>query len=79
MLLVPDARTARVDPALQIPTLLLVCDIFDPVTRERYTRDPRYVAQKAESYLASSGVATTSYWGPEEDGRGGVGGRGPPP
>jgi len=67
MLLVPDARTARVDPVLHVPTLLLISDIVDPVTRERYTRDPRYIAQKAEGYLAKSGIATTTYWGPEAE------------
>lgn len=67
MILLPDARTARVDPLLQVPTLLLACDVFDPVTRERYTRDPRYVAQKAERYLVGTGIATTSYWGPEAE------------
>ncbi len=67
MLLVPDARTARLDPLLRVPTLMLTCDVYDPVTRERYTRDPRYVAQKAESFLVSTGIATTSYWGPEAE------------
>jgi len=67
MLLVPDANTARIDPLLRIPTLLLICDVVDPVTRERYTRDPRFVAQKAEAYLVKTGIATTSYWGPEAE------------
>jgi len=67
MLLVPDAATARVDPLLRVPTLSLICDVVDPVTGERYTRDPRYVAQKAEHYLLSTGIATTSYWGPEAE------------
>src|SRR3989441_8087095 len=67
MLLVPDARTARVDPVLHVPTLLLICDIVDPVTRERYTRDPRYIAQKAEGFLTGTGIATTTYWGPEAE------------
>lgn len=67
MLLVADASTARVDPLLRVPTLVLICDVFDPVTRERYSRDPRYIAQKAEAYLVSTGVATTSYWGPEAE------------
>ncbi len=67
MILLPDAATARVDPLLRIKTLLLTCDIYDPVSRTRYTRDPRYIAQKAERYLAASGIATTSYWGPEAE------------
>ena len=67
MLLVPDASTAKVDPFFAIPTLSIICDIMDPVTRESYSRDPRYVAQKAESYLKDSGIADVSYWGPEPE------------
>ncbi|MDQ7844575.1 MAG: type I glutamate--ammonia ligase [Armatimonadota bacterium] len=67
MILLPDAATATIDPLLRVKTLLLTCDVYDPVTRARYTRDPRYVAQKAERYLAASGIATTSYWGPEAE------------
>jgi glutamine synthetase len=67
MILLPDAASARVDPLLRIKTLLLTCDVYDPVTRQRYTRDPRFIAQKAERYLTTSGVATTSYWGPEAE------------
>ncbi|MGH7609946.1 MAG: type I glutamate--ammonia ligase [Candidatus Dormibacteria bacterium] len=65
MLLVPDPRTAFTDPVLEVPTLSLVCDIVDPVSKARYSRDPRYVAHKAEAYLRQSGIADTSYWGPE--------------
>jgi glutamine synthetase len=65
MLLLPDPETACVDPMLEIPTLSLICNVLDPVTRERYSRDPRYIAQKAESYLKSAGIADISYWGPE--------------
>lgn len=65
MLAVPDLETAVMDPFCQIPTLSLICSIVDPVTRERYTRDPRYVAQKAEAYLRSTGIADTAYFGPE--------------
>src|SRR2546421_1432934 len=67
MLLIPDPDSATVDPVLQVPTLYLVCNVVDPITRESYTRDPRYIAQKAESYLAASGVADVSYWGPEAE------------
>ena len=67
MLLVPDIDTAKVDPFFEIPTLHLLCDIVDPVTRERFTRDPRNVAQKAEAYLKSSGLADASFWGPEPE------------
>ena len=65
MLLVADPETAYVDPILGIPTLSLTCNVLDPITRQRYSRDPRYIAQKAESYLKSTGVADVSYWGPE--------------
>ena len=65
MLLVADPQTAYVDPILEVPTLSLTCNVLDPVTRKRYTRDPRYIAQKAESYLKSTGIAEISYWGPE--------------
>jgi glutamine synthetase len=67
MLLIPDASTAAVDPFFQIPTLHMICDILDPVTRETYSRDPRHVAHKAEAYLRASGIADTSYWGPEPE------------
>jgi glutamine synthetase len=65
MLLVADPDTAYVDPILQIPTLNLICNVSDPITREPYSRDPRYIAQKAENYLKSTGLADVSYWGPE--------------
>ncbi len=65
MILIPDPVTARVDPACTIPTLSITCDIYDPLTKQPYSRDPRYVAKKAEEYLRSSGIADTSYWGPE--------------
>src|SRR5688572_32899244 len=67
MLLLPDVSTAFVDPVLSVPTLSLICDVYDPVTREPYSRDPRFIAYKAEEYLKSSGIATTSYWGPEAE------------
>jgi glutamine synthetase len=65
MLLFPDPETAYVDPCLQIPTLSIICDVKDPVSGKPYSRDPRYIVQKAEAYLKSSGIAETSYWGPE--------------
>ena len=65
MILIPDPNSAFLDPACAIPTLSLICDIYDPVTREPYTRDPRHVAKKAEEYLKTIGIADTSYWGPE--------------
>src|SRR6266516_33718 len=67
MLLVADPSTAIVDPACTVPTLSLVCNVLDPLTRQPYTRDPRYVAQKAEGYLTESGIADISYWVPEAE------------
>jgi glutamine synthetase len=67
MLLVPDAATAFIDPIYRVPTLSLICDIKDPITRERYWRDPRYIAQKAEAYLRATGIADTAYFGPEAE------------
>jgi glutamine synthetase len=67
MLLVADPATAIVDPACTVPTLSLICDVVDPVTRQPYTRDPRYVARKAEKHLVKTGIADVSYWGPEAE------------
>ena len=67
MLLLPDPTTARIDPFPKVSTLSLICNIFDPFTREGYSRDPRFVAQKAEAYLKSSGIADTCYFGPEPE------------
>jgi glutamine synthetase len=65
MLLVADPETAYIDPVLEVPTLNLICNVQDPITREPYSRDPRYIAQKAENYLKYTGIADVSYWGPE--------------
>jgi glutamine synthetase len=65
MLLFPDPSTAVVDPACAIPTLSLICDVRDPITGNPYERDPRQIAHKAEAYLKSTGIADTSYFGPE--------------
>jgi glutamine synthetase len=67
MILIGDPSTAVVDPLSRIPTMLLTCDVYDPVTRGRYTRDPRFIAQKAEEYVRKSGIATTVYFGPEAE------------
>ena len=61
------SRRAFVDPVLAVPTLSLTCDIYDPITLEPYSRDPRFIAFKAEEYLKTTGIATTSYWGPEAE------------
>ncbi len=67
MLLMPDPTTAFVDSTREIPTLVVLCDVYDPLTRQHYSRDPRYVAHKAEAYLRQTGLANISYWGPEPE------------
>ena len=67
MLLMPDPNTAYMDPMRTHPTLSIICNIEDPLTRQPYSRDPRHIAQKAEAYLKGSGIADTSYWGPEPE------------
>jgi glutamine synthetase len=65
MLLKLDPDSAFIDPIFEVPTLVMICDVYDPVTLQPYSRDPRYVAKKAEAYLKQTGLATTSFWGPE--------------
>ncbi len=67
MLIIPDPNTAQIDPFLKDPTLVMICDVVDPITRENYSRDPRNIAKKAEAYLRTSGVADVAYFGPEAE------------
>jgi glutamine synthetase len=67
MLIVPDPETAQVDPFCKIPTLFMICNIQDPITRENYGKDPRNIAIKAEAYLKSTGIADTIFVGPEAE------------
>ncbi|MEW6683737.1 MAG: type I glutamate--ammonia ligase [Nitrospirota bacterium] len=67
MLVVPDPGSAVMDPFMKQPTLSLICSIVDPITREQYDRDPRYIAQKAEKYLKSTKIGDTAYFGPEAE------------
>jgi glutamine synthetase len=67
MLVKPVANTAFIDPFLQEKTLVLICNICDPITGEDYTRDPRHIAIKAEKYLQNSGIADVVYIGPEAE------------
>src|SRR5438445_12143669 len=60
MLVVPDPTTAFVDPFTAAPTLVLICNIKDPVTGQPYSRDARHIAQKAEAHLKRTGVADTA-------------------
>jgi glutamine synthetase len=65
MLLVPDPASAVLDPFTAEPTISLVCEIADPVTREPYHRDPRRIARRAEEHLANTGIADAAHFGPE--------------
>lgn len=67
MLIIPDPETAFMDPFTKFPTVSLICNIVDPITKEYYTRDPRYIAQKAEAYMKSIKIADTAYFGPEPE------------
>src|SRR5438874_9177040 len=70
MLIIPDPDTAIMDPFTTIPTLSLICTIAHPGPlgiKRPYSRDPRYIASKAEEYLRSSDIADTSYFGPEAE------------
>jgi len=67
MLVVPDSTTAQMDPFFKEPTLVLIGNIIEPITRESYSRDPRYITQKAETYLKSTGIGDTAYFGPEAE------------
>jgi glutamine synthetase len=67
MLVVPDPDTALMDPFTKDTTLSIIGDIFDPITKERYTRDPRGVAIRAENYLKSTGIADNASFGPEAE------------
>jgi len=67
MLVIPDPTTAKMDPFYEAPTLVLICDIADPVTREPYTRDPRNIVKKADAYLKSTGIGDVAYIGPEAE------------
>ncbi|MCE1253989.1 MAG: type I glutamate--ammonia ligase [Anaerolineae bacterium] len=67
MLLKADPDSAFIDPVFEVTTLVMICDVYDPITLQPYSRDPRYVAHKAEAYLKQTGLATTSFWGPENE------------
>ena len=67
MLVIPDATTAKIDPFFEVPTLVMIGNIADPITREAYSRDPRHIAKKAEAYLNRTGIGDTAYVGPEAE------------
>jgi len=67
MIAMPDPTTAKIDPFMDVTTMSLICDIVHPDTFEPYHRDPRQVLKKAISYLKSTGLADTAYFGPEAE------------
>ncbi|PID77744.1 MAG: type I glutamate--ammonia ligase [Deltaproteobacteria bacterium] len=67
MVVIPDPSTAKTDPFFQEKTMVLIGNIADPITHEPYEKDPRYIAQKAEDYLKSTGIGDTCFIGPEPE------------
>ena len=67
MLLIPDPETAFMDPFMETPTLVMLGDVRDPLTKQNYERDPRYIAKKAEAYLRSTGIGDTAFFGAEAE------------
>ncbi|NUN12468.1 MAG: type I glutamate--ammonia ligase [Myxococcales bacterium] len=67
MLMIPDPSTAKLDPFPKYSTLSLICDVFDPITKEPYSRDPRHIAKKAVAFLKSTGIGDHAYFGPEAE------------
>jgi glutamine synthetase len=67
MLIVPDATTAIIDRFIEAKTVSMICDVYDPLTKAKYERCPRNIAQKAEAYLKSTGIADVAYFGPEAE------------
>ncbi len=65
MLVIPQAETAFIDPFFKETTLVVICSIQDPLTRQDYSRDPRFIARKAVNYMKASGIADTAFFGPE--------------
>jgi glutamine synthetase len=67
MLIFPDPATANIDPFMSMKNLSMICDIYDPLTLKAYSRDPRYIARKAQQYLLSTKIADSIYCGPEAE------------
>src|SRR6266704_3165162 len=67
MLVIPDPDTAVMDPFTKDPTLSLIANISDPITRADYSRDPRNISRKAEAYLKSTGLGDAAFFGPEPE------------
>ena len=67
MLLMPDPNTANIDPFFEEPTLVLTCDVIEPTDGKAYERDPRSIAKRAETFLKSTGIGDTAFFGPEPE------------
>ncbi|MBK8661865.1 MAG: type I glutamate--ammonia ligase [Ignavibacteriales bacterium] len=67
MLIIPDPSTMFFDPFIKAPTMSLICDVYEPATREKYSRCPRHIATKANEFLKSTGLADTAFYGPEAE------------
>src|SRR6202158_437659 len=67
MLLMPDPDSARMDPFYDEPTIVLTCDVLEPMTGKGYDRDPRTIAKRAEAHLKSTGLGDVAYFGPEPE------------
>ena len=67
MIVIPDSSTTVMDPFTKVPTVSMIGNVVDPITKENYSRDPRNIAQKAEAYLKSTGIGDTAYFGPEAE------------
>ncbi len=67
MILMPDPTSAFIDPLIKHPTLVLICDVLEPDTKDYYSRDPRALAKRAENYLQATGIADTAFFGPENE------------
>ena len=67
MVLMPDTATVHMDPFFAQSTMVVICDILDPVSGEAYNRDPRGTAKKAEAYMKAEGIGDTVFVGPEAE------------
>lgn len=67
MIAIPQPDTVQIDPFFAQPTVSVIADVFDPVTKEPYSRDPRYITKKSVEYLKTTGIADTAYIGPEPE------------
>src|SRR3989338_5406016 len=67
LILIPDVSSAFIDPFFETKTLVLICDVYEPISLEPFIFDPRFIAKKAEKYLISTGIADVAYFGPEAE------------